>query len=172
MNWTDFKEFTVKTAVYRGAERFDVDEAAYLGLALTGEVGELLEEVRKGDATRETVLLELGDIFYYLARADRFFQHFGWFSFEDQPPNSVVYDKDMLAKCTAICNLTKKLMREDPDTLVIIQKLRPLYAETYGIACASAIWRKSSREEVCQMVADKLLDRLERGVIRGSGDSR
>jgi hypothetical protein len=172
MSWDQFIEFTNETAVYKGAGEFDVDEATYLGLAITGEVHEYLQELKNKNSNREKVLLELGDIFYYLARADQMFMHFGFFSFDGLQADDSRYDTYMFELCGDISNATKKLMRDDPDTLRIISHLRERYAEIYQSACASAKWRGTTRDDVLYKVAEKLRDRLARGKIKGSGDER
>lgn len=74
MNLNDYCTFTRTTAIYPEAGQGTVPELMYLALGLSGEAGEVANNVKKlyrdGDnpARREKLAAELGDVFWYLVR--------------------------------------------------------------------------------------------------------
>lgn len=69
MDWRAYQDFTVSTAIYRGAGLGGAEEIAYCGLGLGEEAleiaGTLLDEPR---FDREACFEEIGDATYYIAR--------------------------------------------------------------------------------------------------------
>jgi len=69
-----YQDWTINTATYPSAGKGDVYELMYLALGLTGEAGELANNIKKlyrdGDSAelREKTAKELGDVMWYAAR--------------------------------------------------------------------------------------------------------
>lgn len=103
MNLSDYQKWTRETAIYPREAALD-----YLGLGLTSEAGEvagkLKKRIRDGGVDVMSLVDEIGDVYWYLARL-----------------------------------------------------------------CDELQW---SSEDVIQRNKDKLVDRLNRNVLKGSGDAR
>lgn len=72
MNIIDYQKWTLTTAVYPEAGQHTFNETVYLTLGLASEAGEFAGRIKKvirGDqVTPESILSELGDCLWYLAR--------------------------------------------------------------------------------------------------------
>lgn len=73
MKIKEYQEFTETTAMYpKVQKRPEVIATMYCALGLAGEVGEVVEHIKKwhrdDHINAEEVTAELGDVFYYLFR--------------------------------------------------------------------------------------------------------
>lgn len=73
MRLNEYQDFTLETAIYPGAGQGTLDALAYTALGLAGEVGEIVNSIKKviRDETRESlngIEYEMGDALYYFAR--------------------------------------------------------------------------------------------------------
>ena len=72
MNLNDYKDFTLKTAVYPGAGEHTFNEALYLTLGLASEAGEVAGKIKKivrGDKVDPySVVSEMSDVLWYIVR--------------------------------------------------------------------------------------------------------
>lgn len=70
----DYQEFTAETALYPEAGTGSVNELMYAALGLSGEAGEIANNIKKlyrdgdNDALRDKTKKELGDVLWYAAR--------------------------------------------------------------------------------------------------------
>ena len=82
------------------ADHGNIPELAYLGLAISGESGELVEKLKKayrqngGIVKDEVVILELGDILYYVSKLANYFGY----SLDDVMNANVAKLKDRVAR--------------------------------------------------------------------------
>ncbi len=85
MTLEEFLVHTAENAVYPGANKAGLDEAAYLALGLAGETGEAVDIIKKlmrGDFKdvdpkewQDKLALELGDVLWYWIRLVWFIGH-------------------------------------------------------------------------------------------------
>lgn len=73
MRLNEYQDFTLETAIYPGAGQGTIEALAYTALGLAGEVGEIVNSIKKviRDGTRESlngIEYEMGDGLYYFAR--------------------------------------------------------------------------------------------------------
>lgn len=179
MTYNEYKVAAMKTATYPK----DMAEL-YLDLGIHGEAGEVCDKFKKlirdkgwrpgkdiAPADRQDILLELGDVMWYIANI------------------SVVFNVPMHFKNRRNISETdpdqNNLLRADAATCTVselIKTIRSLHSEidhgrnhlpwvVYAIAVI-AHCLGSSLEEVCQMNIEKLRDRQERQALGGSGDHR
>jgi NTP pyrophosphatase (non-canonical NTP hydrolase) len=149
---------------------------SYLNMGLVGEAAELFTAVEEG-ADRKTVILESGDVLWYvLVLAQR------WgldpYSFGDlerlftycmplERRNPLKYAQNVLILASKLAEKCKKSFRDnsehkDFEVLHLITTNLHSLLEHYG----------SDMAECMAMNTDKLISRLERGVIGGNGDYR
>ncbi len=83
MNANSYQEWTHTTAIYPGASTGNDQELTYLALGLNGEAGEVADKIKKhlrdGKLDIGSVIYELGDVCWYVARLA---ESFGY-QFED-----------------------------------------------------------------------------------------
>lgn len=149
MNWTEYKEACKKYAQFP-----EMDAHAYLYFGYWNEVGEVFGVLKKhlrGDFSkeefREKLKAELGDVMWYIAMIDNYYGHDVSFALSVPQKH---HKFSLLLKYTTIQN---------PRILANVVE---------GIAGDYDI----TLSEILQYNIDKLEDRLQRDVIKGSGDNR
>jgi NTP pyrophosphatase (non-canonical NTP hydrolase) len=172
-----------ETAVYPGIGV----SVVYPTLGLAGETGELLEKALS-DSPTEDFMGELGDVLWYLAqlaaelRFDLEALHQGRAAATGAADHaSSVLPTNLVAACSflvvdvgAVTECTKKLLRDDEEVLTDARQGQ--FRELLSRALVS--WRLVADQagispETCAAVSyAKLMSRLERGVVSGSGDHR
>jgi NTP pyrophosphatase (non-canonical NTP hydrolase) len=179
-----------ETAVYPGIGV----SVVYPTLGLAGETGELLEKALS-DSPTEDFMGELGDVLWYLAQlaAELSFDLEALLQTEAGPetgraaaPGAVdhassVLPTSLIAACSvlvvdvgAVTECTKKLLRDDLE--VLTHERHGQFHELLSKALVS--WHLVAHQagispETCAAVSyAKLMSRLERGVVSGSGDYR
>lgn len=184
----NYLEFTRTTAIY------PKDQAhAYLGLAICDEIGELVEKMLPfrsivfsadraiNNKVGQGVLMEAGDVAYYIARCCDEYDH----DFD-----RMIADSQYIGEATLPCALDvlviagskiagreKKALRDgrswDDDKrvqneAVILDQLKI----AWGALAAICKFFGFSMEHVMFVNREKLEDRRDRGVIQGDGDNR
>lgn len=174
-SWEDYVKATDETAIYPHSGTGDSIELAYLTLGLAGELAELVDKIN-GNCKRSAILAEAGDVYWYLARFDRVFV---FPRFVDSLPS--FSENDLLEAEHIACRMgndVKKALRDGP-----ISSLPVKAAHRIKFLITSALLQfldhasGESVEEriitnVLQPNLNKLKDRQQRGVIKGSGDYR
>lgn len=168
----EYQQFTERTAVYPM-----ILAVPYLALGLGDEAGELLEKVaRFGMRNVDDTLAEVGDVTWYLAQL----------LLRRGVPLSAAYERsltigyeveamllsvavDVAVTCSLIQGRVKKELRDGMvnEAVVLDYAARVLRSlDTLSRAMGSNLPLVVERNRV------KLLDRLERNVLKGEGDKR
>lgn len=179
MKFKEYIELARRTATYPQQLA-----STYLIFGLTEEIGEVLGKFKKlirddgwnpdvdpygetiSDEKRKAILLELGDVMWYIA-------NIYW---ENQPDEPELLEKDLdLDKSNFNYNFYMKKglvfnLKALNDTLNTFYFLN--YRSLMQMIAIIAGILGSNLEEVCRMNIKKLQDRLERNTIHGSGDYR
>lgn len=176
MTYNEYKQEAMKTANYPN----DL-AGSYLSLGLRGESGEVCDKFKKlvrdkawkpgeaiSDQDRTDILLELGDVMWYVANL------------------SVLYNINMNYEETdgiltrdddQEIDYNENLSVDPFDVLVYCVTLFDSVSRRNFNGCIHEIARiskclGSSLEEVCQLNITKLRDRQQRNALSGSGDHR
>ena len=166
-----------ETAVYPGIG----NTLIYPTLGLAGETGELLEKALSG-SPKEDLMGELGDVLWYLAQLaaelslnlDTLPQPADALASSERPTNLVAACSLLVVDVGIFTECTKKLLRDDQE--VLTDQRRSQFNELLSKALAS--WHLVAHQaniipDICADVSyAKLMSRLERGVVGGSGDNR
>ena len=175
MTYNEYKQAAMKTATY------PKDQAElYLDLGIHGEAGEVCDKFKKlirdkgwrpgldiAPSDRTDILLELGDVMWYIANISVVFQvpmGFGSPSVKDPDKKSFHRWEENLT-CETMLKYVRTLHSE------IDHGRKHLPFVVYGIGIIAQCLG-SSLEEVCRMNIDKLADRQQRDKLSGSGDHR
>lgn len=165
MSWQDYCDFTDETAVYPEAGTGSALEMAYVGLGLAGEMAEFLEA-----ETAEEEWAELGDCFWYVARALKAISHaLEEVAMEPLLPSRML--EDTLTNIMLIGNTTKKLLRDGmrEDLLLDLNtKYCQAFTDLKGVVEEYGV----PYEHVLAVNAAKLRARKAGGKLHGSGDNR
>lgn len=174
MDWNDFVFWTDTTAKYPEAGTGGVQELAYIALGLAGEAGECLEMQQAMDYQpgNKAFTMELGDCFWYVARAYRALHLAGVPPLQHVAP----IDPTVFLPALLIGNETKKLMR-DGITEEQLLKLRGLYDRCFSSLSIMLNDPYAPEDDLelpglLDMVVDKLESRKARDKLGGSGDNR
>lgn len=194
MTYEEFKKCAMKTAMFEPERGKNEGEDAYekrrkriqtyLDLGVRGEAGEVCDKLKKlirdkdwwpgetdiAQNDRVEVLLELGDVMWYVAmqsvlnKVPMGFRRNARIAEEpDEEQLMRVDDVQLTAK-----NMLKSALSLHTDIDHGLLHLPWLVMDVATIAQCLG----SSLEEVCKMNVDKLRDRFERGKEKGSGDHR
>jgi len=186
MQLGEYQRLSRQTAIYPGAGHNPV----YPTLGLGGEAGELLEKALQ-DAPHKDFLGELGDVLWYESQlATELGLELESFEAHEDPrvksaaTRGVVASGslDSLIECcarvvvavAAVSECTKKMFRDDEGELTPERKekyaalLKEVLVSWHLVAYCAGISPEGSAEANYA----KLASRLERGVIKGSGDHR
>lgn len=155
MTYEEYKEKCKKYASYS-----KVNELEYLTLGLFNEIGELLgveKKYTRGDfdsiVYREKIIGELGDIMWYVAMLENYFMHEeDWFG---------TFSRNKL-----------QTMPKDFFPLTFIPPVIDVWDIRDKIVHDATEWYYLPIEAILKYNIDKLEDRYQRGVIKGSGDNR
>lgn len=173
--WNDYVVWTRETAQYPEAGTGSPLVLSYLALGLIGEVAETLEVYESGQIEKyEHIVDEIGDCYYYVAR---FEDEFGSaFEFMDGVFVQPRLDEIRVANSLAgkMANDAKKVIRGDKSDRMVEVTRR---VNQIGLALRefSEAWIGPFgifHEEILVHNMNKLMDRKERNVIKGSGDKR
>jgi hypothetical protein len=150
--WRQYVKETEQFALYPEAGTASDLALAYVALGLVEEWQELLND---------NILLELGDVLWYLAAFQRELAPY-------LPPG---VEQQEISRAE-VAGKVKKLIRGDKDRA---QALRDLAAMTYITDPLLELDYFANEEGLIRamdMNVAKLTDRMARGVIKGSGDHR
>jgi hypothetical protein len=169
MNWNDYQLWTIETAIYPGAGKGAPEAIRYCALGLGGEMFEVADKLELGD--RDGLLAELGDVAYYLARL---------FGELDVPARDTATEAQTFhyaaGRIGRVLEMVKKADRKGGDAGVAALRGSPLATETLNDAFNAFIGYVWSKGPTLGQVLDKnqakLMDRLARNAIQGSGDAR
>lgn len=173
--WKDYVVWTRETAQYPEVGTGSHLVLAYLTLGLIGEMAETLEAYGSINASKDHLLDEVGDVFWYLARFD---DEFGLGCRVIGKPKSAcpgaIYTANKRMGCLA--NDAKKVLREDSVMGGRMDHVMN-HVITAGLELRSfseSLLRpgQSFYEDVLVRNCNKLMDRKHRNVIKGSGDNR
>lgn len=180
-----YKEYilnTRKTAIYPEACTGGTGELMYLALGLGGEINqELIKELQYDlldDPDFNSLFKELGDCSYYLFRlcdalnielkppADKF---------NFIKPSEHQFITQLSVNAGVILNLVKKVYRDNLNLHVECKertKVKDALQNLLSLFQGCSNFYGKEYSEVLSDNTKKLLDRLNRGVIQGSGDNR
>lgn len=191
---------TTETAIYPGVGTGFYDALRYVGLGLTGEIGEISEKIKKAyrdeggmltDEKQRALRAECGDVLWYITRAgvehgiglveilqadgpDNYFSNanFNWYNSPKIGEMGNVLDwASYYASGMAEWNGVYA------GNVRSFSYLDSRGAATYYLSCIAhnlnqlLVTLGSSLDEAAQSNHDKLFSRKERGVISGSGDT-
>ena len=181
-----YQDAAVNTAIYPREVAI-----VYPALGLAGELGELIEKMHKSD--HGLVLKEVGDLLWYVANlandldsnltelltnigctATRF-EQLELFALDVRGSLQVGEPRDFIGiKVGAICELTKKLYRDDAGELSDNRRVNILTALAWILVgiCVLVSTFGVRLEPIAVHNLRKLASRKERGVIQGDGDTR
>lgn len=164
---------TDETARYPGAGSGDAIALAYVALGLAGETSELLEKVAADDTLG--IAAEAGDVLWYCSRFHRECRIDPTLTFgsdgHDEPTDPMVA---LVIAAGRIAELVKKAIRDDSGALTdarrgaLIESLGRLAAAWLALHAAHGL----DPGATAQANVDKLLGRMRRDTIAGSGDER
>lgn len=176
MDLNQYQQEAFKTAIYPNQGK----NLVYATLGLLEESGEVAEKVGTGrQINNEEVIKELGDVLWYLAccctemQVDLklIYQK----SLNKDAPKSVKSLIATLFQATSkVAGKVKKTIRDDKGILQEAKKLEIIEHLASSMICLSILSEtiNSSLEEVASKNLEKLLDRKDRGKLKGSGDNR
>lgn len=193
---------TTETAIYPGVGTGFYDALRYVGLGLTGEIGEISEKIKKAyrdeggmltDEKQRALRAECGDVLWYLTRAgvehgislveilqadepgDCFSNaNFNWYE-EGAIEEDMTTVLDWAAYYTGGMAEWNGVYSGNVRSFSYLNSKGPA---TYYLSCIAhnlnqlLVVLGSSLDEAAQSNHDKLFSRKERGVISGSGDTR
>lgn len=192
---------TTETAIYPGVGTGFYDALRYVGLGLTGEIGEISEKIKKAyrdeggmltDEKQRALRAECGDVLWYITRAgvehgmglveilqadgpDNYFSNanFNWYKDHEIGEMRTVLDwASYYASGMAEWNGAYA------GEVRRFNYLNDTSTVQYNLSCIAhnlnllLVTLGSSLDEAAQSNHDKLFSRKERGVISGSGDTR
>jgi len=186
VNLFEYQELAKSTAIYPR------DKAMlYPALGLIGECGEVAEKIKKvirdddGVITpkrREAIMKELGDCCWYVANIC---------SDTELPLGMIYEDRDTaMEKSIRLLEMPKVVLLMSKSVALVADELRVKYYNSRQqlYRCPHAMMSQISNvlmhiealailcgftlEDICSANIDKLLDRKDRGVLKGDGDSR
>lgn len=192
---------TTETAIYPGVGTGFYDALRYVGLGLTGEIGEISEKIKKAyrdeggmltDEKQRALRAECGDVLWYITRAgvehgiglveilqadgpDNYFSNanFNWYKDPEIGEMRTVLDwASYYASGMAEWN---GVYAGNVRSFSYLNSVGPA---SYYLSCIARnlnlllVTLGSSLDEAAQSNHDKLFSRKERGVISGSGDTR
>tara|TARA_Y100001973_G_C5195752_1_gene334137 strand:- start:222 stop:764 length:543 start_codon:yes stop_codon:yes gene_type:complete len=171
----EYQRFTDKTAQYPMG-------MVYVTLGMIGELGELRDKMNMEPASKEEeedLLYEAGDVFWYIARACQemgFSLHYVISAAQGAGDDGVTKPPSMMPienKWSEICRLAenvKKFVRDGKD----VSPDSAFPALVSATKMVLSLCQISNIHYLDAMSANmkKLSSRLERGVIKGSGDRR
>lgn len=165
MNLNEYQKLTKETAIYPEEVKF-----AYLALGVNDEWVELVQKTEEG-ATKEAIIDELGDCWWYLARLSdelgiELDSLLGTLDAELDPDIGGI-----ITSCIGkMQGRVKKYLRGDYKVSELSGKVLE-YME--AIASGFEIMLGDyPLEDVVQRNYDKLMSRKDRDVLRGDGDNR
>jgi NTP pyrophosphatase (non-canonical NTP hydrolase) len=180
----DYLAFTDTTAIYPGAGTSNNGEVAYLTLGLVGESLEFLDKVHGPGADQDVYLqlLELGDVAWYLMRLTPM-----WGISHELTDQTIsvnyelsgnVRDLKLHHAATALAVHTGKLAERSKKLLRGDDLSTKVEAIAHEVLTVVSLWTYVCRalgvtpSEALVSNVKKLSDRKERGVLKGSGDTR
>jgi len=174
MTLSDYQKLIKATALYPNVG----NNIIYPSLGLCGECGELFEKILMTPYQVIEILKELGDIMWYCGRLSSeincnltelynksldFILH-----------NNLKFEEEMIIRAGNISEISKKVLRDKNG--IIDEKDKDKYYQNLIVVlyCVDGLCEEygSTIEEIAQMNIEKLLDRKNRGVLKGSGDDR
>ena len=176
MDFSQYQQEANKTAIYPNQGK----NLVYATLGLLEEAGEVAEKVGTGrQINNEDVVKELGDVLWYLSccctemgvNLKVIYQK----SLTKEAPKSVKSLIATLFQATSkVAGKVKKTIRDDKGILQESKKAEIIEHLAVSMICLSILSEtlNSSLEEVASKNLEKLLDRKDRGALKGSGDNR
>lgn len=164
LSYTDLENYQAEAAKTSGP----IDRLPRAALGFFGEREEYREHKRSGQR-RSDAIKELGDRAWYLADLCTELEiHLGAAVYEAEP-----------TKISVIAEVPKKWLRGDDNRDELLGKLPGAIAAAWSELEADAVRHirhdqdvRALMLEIFRVNIDKLRDRQQRGVIRGSGDDR
>lgn len=168
--WTTYLDEAESTALYPESGTGSPMALAYVALGMVDEWYEheqTIRGVRSGNYFHGDALKEFGDRFWYLARLERELLQLvpGTSTWAQQFSQ---YNPLTVAEHTFwIAGKIKKMLRQDKPATESAREIARAF-----ISLRSIMLSHPQAVEAMDQNAAKLLDRMERGVIKGSGDNR
>jgi NTP pyrophosphatase (non-canonical NTP hydrolase) len=168
-----YAKWTVTTSIHKTPVH--AKTATILGIA--GEVYEFLEKLYSGEATDEEMFMELGDIFYYIGHA---FYRFGWIN-KIKAIKGIMDDfvysleSDGIHHAMLLLEHYKKIVRDadyNADEYTKKEDVVEILNILLTLSFKQCIIMNVDFKEILEKNQQKLVSRLERGVIGGHGDER
>jgi len=182
MKIANYQAFALSTAIYR--ELPGGDSPSYPAMGLAGETGEVCEKLADGTLGEE-LAKELGDVLWYIANLSKdmgeslscLAEAEDFSSLQAALPGSGATSDAALrlaGKAGKVCEITKKLIRDDGNRLTDRRRVAILSAlsETLVAFCRLIDSLGLDLDAVAEANADKLRSRQRRGQIKGDGDNR
>lgn len=192
---------TTETAIYPGVGTGFYDALRYVGLGLTGEIGEISEKIKKAyrdeggmltDEKQRALRAECGDVLWYLTRAtvehgftltevlqadepSDYFNNANFNWYKDPEIGEMRTVLDWASYYTGGMAEWNGVYSGNVRSFSYLNSKGPA---TYYLSCIAynlnqlLITLGSNLDEAAQANHDKLFSRKERGVIGGSGDTR
>ena len=171
MLFADYATATGETAIYPDAGGGAITALAYVSLGMVGETSEVKEKELTGDTAG--LMLELGDVAWYLARAH---VELGLSLKVDltPPPAATGTVDELVVAVGKVAETVKKIIRDNGSQVTLERRATLTGTLDRVVASWVAVHGEHHLDPAHVLATNlaKLTSRHRRGVLAGSGDHR